>query len=111
MSFITSRKEFKKGDQNISLEMIIMMQKDEPNQRSCIYKLKASSTQSIKAEEQRNIVEKYFQIRVKSTEFMQKRAIAIYFYNFTPQLDSFSKRLKEKNSNLRVQSMANNVLQ
>ena len=47
MSFITSRKEFRKGDQSISLEMIIMMQKDEPNQRSCIYKLKASGSKSI----------------------------------------------------------------
>ena len=32
------------------------------------------------------VVEKYFQIRVKSVEFMQKRAIALYFYNFTWQL-------------------------
>ena len=36
------------------------------------------------------VIEKYFQIRVKSVEFMQKRAIALYFYNFTWQLQSFN---------------------
>ena len=102
MSFLTRQDEFKKGEQNISLEMIIMMQKDEPNQRSCIYKLKtkvAKGGQTISDQVQYDVIEKYFQIRVKTTEFNQKRAVAIYFYNFTPQLDSFNKSLKEKSSN------------
>ena len=31
-------------------------------------------------------MEKFFQIRVKSIEFLQKSAIAIYFYDLTHQV-------------------------
>ena len=88
--------------------MIIAMQKDAPNQRSCIYKLQTmvKKTKGAKGRDgnkaQETLTEKYFQIRVKTTEFMQKRAVAIYFYNFTSQFNAFDKRLNEKNSNLRV---------
>ena len=87
--------------------MIIAMQKDAPNQRSCIYKLQTMvknkrSKNRDGNEAQKILADKYFQIRVKTTEFMQKRAVAIYFYNFTSQFNAFDKKLNEKNPNLRV---------
>lgn len=39
-SFLTRSEESKGQEKKISLQMIITLQKDEPNQRSCIYKLK-----------------------------------------------------------------------
>ena len=66
--------------------MLILLQKDEPDQKSCIYKLTTKKLVD-QGEGQRpyeEVVVKYFQIRVKSVEFMQKYGIAVYFYNFTP---------------------------
>ena len=44
MSFLTKRQIQTKDDPSISLEMLILMQKDEPNQKSCIYKMKTKRT-------------------------------------------------------------------
>ena len=92
MTFLTKDPKRSNSNPMISLEMIIMMQKDEPNQKSCIYKMQTKRlVPDAQGKGQREeIVEKYFQIRVKSVEFMQKRAIALYFYNFTWQLQSFN---------------------
>lgn len=62
-------------NQPISLAQIVMAQKDEPNQRNCVFKLKAASRS-----------EKYFQIRVKSINFFQKDATAVYMYDITDQV-------------------------
>ena len=94
------------------------MQKDEPNQRGCIYRLKTKvkNSKGTKSKKKKRdvsnetLLEKYFQIRVKTTEFMQKQAVAIYFYNFTSQFDAFDKSFKENSSNFRVQSMASSIL-
>ena len=54
--------------------MLILLQKDEPDQKSCIYKLTTKKLVD-QGEGQRpyeEVVVKYFQIRVKSVEFMQK---------------------------------------
>ena len=39
MTFLTKDPNRSNSNPMISLEMIIMMQKDEPNQKSCIYKM------------------------------------------------------------------------
>ena len=48
----------------MSLEQIIMAQKDEPQQKNCIYKLQ-------REEKDKGWIEKFYQIRVKSIEFLQ----------------------------------------
>ena len=40
MSFLYKRSSRTTENQQINLDMIMMMQKDEPDQRSCIYMLK-----------------------------------------------------------------------
>ena len=39
MNFLTKDPNRSNSNPMISLEMIIMMQKDEPNQKSCIYRM------------------------------------------------------------------------
>ena len=58
----------------ISLEQIIMTQKDEPNQKNCIFKLQSWAGEGI---------EKFYQIRVKSIKFHEEDGIAIYYYDIT----------------------------
>ena len=62
----------------VSLEQIILTQQDEPHQRNCIYKLKP-----LEQADNASNKENYTQIRVKSTEFLQQPATAIYFYDYT----------------------------
>ena len=47
----------------MSLEQIIMAQKDEPQQKNCIYKIKVETMD-------RFLIDKFYQIRVKSIEFL-----------------------------------------
>ena len=73
-----------------------MTQRDEPNQKNCIFKLKKKQTTSTKP------TEKYCQIRVKSIDFLQKPATAIYFYDFTSQIAAMelgSKLLQQEKKN------------
>lgn len=79
------------SDEKMSLEQIIATQLDEPDQKHCIFKL--SNAQ---------MVEKYFQIRVKSLQFLQKQSIAVYMYDVTDHINSlqlgnglFNKRQRE----------------
>ena len=69
----------------MSLEQIILTQQDEPNQRNCIYKLKPVSPPA-----NGESVENYTQIRVKSADFLQQDATAVYFYDFTNQFQALS---------------------
>ena len=66
-----------------SLEEIMLAQIDEPDQKNCIYNIKRT-TNAVLGEE----MEKFFQIRVKSMQFLQKNATAIYFYDLTSQFES-----------------------
>ena len=50
-----------------------MAQQDEPHQKNCIFKVTSKTTE----------MEKFYQIRVKSREFLQKSATAIYFYDIS----------------------------
>ena len=59
----------------VSLEQIILTQQDEPHQRNCIYRLKPIKQQLANATNK----DSYTQIRVKSTEFLQQPATAVYF--------------------------------
>jgi hypothetical protein len=61
----------------MSLEQIILSQLDEPNQKTCIYKIIVQE----KNDEGSQSREKFYQVRVKSIEFYQKRAIAVYLYD------------------------------
>ena len=76
-----------------------MTQRDEPQQKNCIYKLKKQQGVNTKS------TEKFCQIRVKSIDFLQKPAIAIYFYDFTSQIAAMELGSKlhsqeKKNENL-----------
>ena len=60
----------------------MLAQIDEPDQKNCIYNIKRT-TNAVLGEE----MEKFFQIRVKSMQFLQKNATAIYFYDLTSQFE------------------------
>ena len=62
----------------VSLEQIVMAQQDEPDQKNCVFKLKKGS----------NGLEKFFQIRVKSIQFLQRHATAVYLYDITNHIKS-----------------------
>ena len=51
-------------------------------------------------------IEKFFQIRVKSIEFLNKPAIAVYFYDVTKQVDSI-----KLGTELKQQESKNNVVE
>ena len=60
---------------------------------------------STDAEDKTSDVEKFYQIRVKSIEFVQKRATAIYFYDCTSQIMAMELNVKliskeKRNTNL-----------
>ena len=59
----------------MTLEQIIVAQKDEPNQRNCIYQVLGSRS----ALEEGST--RYSQIRVKSIDFLEEKAIAVYLYD------------------------------
>ena len=87
--------------QEISLEEIILAQRDEPKQKNCIFKLKQQQLQRAR-DGSTKPVEKYYQIRVKSIDFLQKSATAVYFYDFTNQIMSMElsgKLLKQEKRN------------
>ena len=62
------------------LQQIIIAQRDEPNQENYVYRLRC---QDNKEGEDEHFIEKFFQIRVRSIEFLQKSSTAIYFYDLT----------------------------
>lgn len=67
-----------------SLEQIILAQQDEPNQKNCVYSVKFDEPAGNRNDEEAiGQVEKFFQVRVKSLEFLQKKATAVYFYDVT----------------------------
>ena len=72
----------------MSLEQIIMIQQDEPNQKSCIYKLSAadnkeSSSRPVPAKKRR-----FTQVRVKTINFKDEQAHAIFLYDMTHHVES-----------------------
>ena len=77
-----------------------MSQKDEPDQKNCIYQVR--STPRLFALEE--VQTKYSQIRVKSINYLDSSAVAVYFYDFTQHIKSqqlltkyLDQRLKNKN--------------
>ena len=54
----------------LSLQEIIIAQEDEPQQRNCIYRLKNSKTASSDSEGGFIDEERFYQIRVKSIDFL-----------------------------------------
>ena len=81
-----------------SLDQIQAAQVDEPCQKECIYRLK-------KTQERGPPQIKYQQIRVKSINFLEQPATAIYFYDMTQHLVSLelqSEVLAVKNRNLNI---------
>ena len=65
------------------LEQIILAQRDERSQKNCVYGLSKRDAKSVNG-----IKERYFQIRVKSIEFLGKPATAVYFYDLTSHVKS-----------------------
>ena len=53
--------------------------------------------------------QKFVQIRVKSIEFMDTKAIAIYFYDVTHNIESF-KKMKKKVENIKSTNSNSSVL-
>lgn len=86
--------------QAISLDQIIFSQEDEPQQRNCIYRLR-KNVQNLESEDV-EFIENYTQIKVKSTEFLQQSATAVYFYDYTNQFKALqlgSKVLEQEQQN------------
>ena len=81
-----------------------MAQQDEPSQKACIYKLKKPTDYSIKqappvsntggTSAMNEIDDKFLQVRVKSFDYMQKKATAIFFYDFTSTIETLLLREK-----------------
>ena len=67
----------------MSLDQIITAQIDEPKQSNCIYQ---AAVTDIKQDS--GIKQKFTQIRVKSIEFLNEKAIAIYFYDTSHQVEA-----------------------
>ena len=91
------------------LEQIIIAQRDEPKQKLCVYELSQSELNAI---EQGPKVprgfKKYYQIRVKSIEFMESDAIAIHFTDLTSQVKSMQQRTTHlENEKKVIQQMLN----
>ena len=76
----------------MSLEAIILGQQDEPKQKNCIYQLKKWS--GPEDDPLRRPIEKFYQMRVKSIDFLQTQAVAVYFYDFSTQVNML--KLKEE---------------
>lgn len=68
---------------SFSLEDIIIMQEDEKKQKQCIYKLQKEN--EVAEVEEKN---RFKQVRVKSIEFEEEFAIAVYFYDFSHHMES-----------------------
>ena len=81
----------------MSLDQILTAQLDEPNQKCRVYKVEYGRCENSGAE----IVatQKFVQIRVKSIEFIDTKAISIYFYDVTHNIESFKEINKTDNSN------------
>ena len=77
------RGAFLDSEEAVSLEEIMTAQVDEPHQRSCIY-----STQVVAQAKNQEPTTKYLQIRVKSIKFLEKEAVAVYFYDMTHHIES-----------------------
>lgn len=76
------------------LEQIIIAQRDELNQKYCIYALQTLDKSK----------QKQFQVRVKSIDFIGKPATAIHFYDLTSHVKTIkltSKLLKQEKKNAR----------
>ena len=67
----------------MSLEQIVLAQKDEPDQTNCIFKVKKDAAVS-----GGGTSEKFYQIRIKSINFFQKQATAVYMYDITNQIQA-----------------------
>ena len=76
-----------------NLDQIITSQVDEPSQKLCIYRIKLGQN-----------IEKKTQIRVKSINFLEQSAYAIYFYDMTQHMKS-----KEQLQDLQLESMENDI--
>ena len=67
-----------------SLEHIIKAQLDEPRQKRCIYRLCGSPQQSMSTSTTKmEPCEKFVQITVKTTNYLDKSAVAVYFLDVT----------------------------
>ena len=78
-----NQKKFLDSEEPVSLEEIMTAQVDEPHQRSCIYR-----TQVVSQAKNQEPTSKYLQIRVKSIKFLEKEAVAVYFYDMTHHIES-----------------------
>ena len=67
----------------VNLEQIITAQIDEPDQKMCVFKVEMK----VREPSDPQIVKKVTQIRVKSINFLEQSAIAIFFYDITRQLE------------------------
>ena len=72
-----------RGEGTLSLDQIVAFQVDEPAQKSCIYKVT-----TLASLEEKSKTDKYIQIRVKSTEFLNEQSFAIYFYDISHHIES-----------------------
>ena len=77
-----------KSNGPLSLDEIITAQIDEPHQKSCIYRTKLQAKKD-KLELELEVT-KFTQIRVKTIKFLEKDAIAIYFYDMTHHVESLN---------------------
>ena len=91
----------------MSLDQIITIQVDEPHQRSCIYKtrVKAKTKDNSAEEKTDGFVTKFSQIRVKSINFLEENAVAVYFYDMTHHIEALS--LETKMQKERAESTVN----
>ena len=74
----------------MNLDQIITAQIDEPDQKMCVFKVEMKVPQTKGEPRKPNdplTVKKVTQIRVKSINFLEESAIAIYFYDITSQLE------------------------
>lgn len=83
----------------MSIDDIIEVQQDEPNQKNCVYKI-----DSLVEGRQRS---KYSQIRVKSVEFDEEDATAFYMYDFTHQFSAFELENKVQKARVLNESLTN----
>ena len=88
----------------ISLDQIITIQVDEPHQKSCIYKTRVQPKKEGNSDEHEDVT-KFSQIRVKSINFLEQDAIAIYFYDMTHHIEALS--LEKKVQEQRRESTVN----
>ena len=83
-----------------------MIQLDEPKQKNFVYKI-VWLNESKPEEDQEEEVTKYFQLRVKSIDFLEVQAIAIYLYDVTHHIQSLKLLNEMQDHKMRHKKIAN----